>query len=120
MPSLDKNAARQRRARRTREKIRRLNVPRLCIFRTPKHIYAQIIAPDGGHVLAAASTVSKGLRGEIKTTGNVEAARAVGKAVGELGLKAGVDKVAFDRAGYPYHGRVKALAEAAREAGLKF
>ncbi|ALO47073.1 50S ribosomal protein L18 [Pseudohongiella spirulinae] len=114
----DKNQARIRRARRTRAKIAELGVNRLCIYRTPRHIYAQVISPDGGQVLAAASTVEKELRGGA--TGNIEAAGKIGALIAERAKKAGLSKVAFDRSGYNYHGRVKALADAAREGGLEF
>jgi large subunit ribosomal protein L18 len=88
------------------------------VHRTPRHIYAQLIEPGGGRVLASASTL--GLRGEVKNTGNMEAAKAVGRQVAEKAAEAGVKSVAFDRSGFRYHGRIKALADAAREAGLKF
>jgi large subunit ribosomal protein L18 len=114
----DKKVSRQRRAKRVRMKIRELGVTRLCINRTPRHIYAQIIASDGDRVLATASTLEKDLRSG--STGNVEAAVAVGKLVAERAVAAGVTSVAFDRSGFKYHGRVKALADAAREAGLEF
>jgi large subunit ribosomal protein L18 len=90
------------------------------VHRTPRHIYAQIIAPTGDTVLAAASTVEPGVRGELKYTGNAEAAARVGQLIAERALKAGVERVAFDRAGFRYHGRVQALADAAREGGLQF
>lgn len=113
-----KKQARLRRARRTRAKISQLNVNRLCVYRTPRHIYAQVISPSGAEVLAAASTLDKSLRGTI--TGNVAAATKIGAMIAERAKAAGVSKVAFDRAGYNYHGRVKALADAAREGGLEF
>jgi len=113
-----KKQARLRRARRTRAKISQLNVNRLCVYRTPRHIYAQVISPSGAVVLAAASTLDKSLRGT--TTGNVAAATKIGAMIAERAKAAGVSKVAFDRAGYNYHGRVKALADAAREGGLEF
>ncbi|MFG1487778.1 50S ribosomal protein L18 [Oceanospirillum sp. HFRX-1_2] len=113
-----KKESRLRRARRARAKMRELGVHRLCVNRTPRHIYAQIISPDGGQVLAAASTVDATLRDGA--TGNVEAAGKVGKLIAERAKEAGVTKVAFDRSGYKYHGRVKALADAAREGGLEF
>jgi large subunit ribosomal protein L18 len=91
----------------------------LCIHRTPRHIYAQIIAPGNARVVATASTVQKDLRGALKSTGNKDAAAAVGKAIAEQAKVHGVTKVAFDRSGFKYHGRVKALADAAREAGLE-
>ena len=117
---MEKKAARLRRARRARAKIRELGAHRLCIYRTPRHIYAQVIAPDGGQVVTAASTVEKALRAELGKTGNVAAAAAVGKLVAERAREAGITRVAFDRSGFKYHGRVKALADAAREAGLQF
>jgi large subunit ribosomal protein L18 len=116
----DKRETRVRRARRTRAKIEQLGEMRLSIHRTPRHIYAQVIAPDGGRVVASASTLTKDVRTALEHTGNVAAARAVGKAIAERAQAAGVSKVAFDRSGFRYHGRVKALADAAREAGLQF
>lgn len=116
---MDKKSSRIRRARRTRAKISELAVPRLSIHRTPRHIYAQVIAASGSEVVASASTVQADLKGNVKYTGNIEAASAVGKAIAEKALAAGVTSVAFDRSGFKYHGRVKALADAAREAGLK-
>ena len=113
-----KKANRQRRARRTRVRISLL-VHRLCVHRTPQHIYAQIIAPEGNRVVVSASTLSKDLRGSLKSTGNIAAAAAVGKEIAERAKKAGIEQVAFDRSGFKYHGRVKALAEAAREAGAQ-
>lgn len=101
-------------------KIRELGVYRLCVHRTPRHIYAQVITPDGGHVVAAASTLEANLRQGLKSTGNIEAAKAVGKAIAEKAKAAGIEQVAFDRSGFRYHGRVKALADAARENGLQF
>ncbi len=113
-----KKTARLRRAKRARAKINELRVNRLCVYRSPRHIYAQIISPNGNQVLASASTVEKESRGG--KTGNVDAATNVGKLIAERAKAAGVEKVAFDRSGYAYHGRVKALAEAAREGGLEF
>ena len=113
-------SARTRRARRSRAKIRELGAHRLCVHRTPLHIYAQVIGPNGGVTLAAASTVEKELREKLKYTGNKEAAAEVGRLIAERAKAAGIDKVAFDRSGFQYHGRVQALAEAAREAGLQF
>ena len=115
---MDKNKSRLRRARRTRSKIRELGVPRLSVHRTSQHIYAQVIAPDGGTVLASASSVQADLRKGLKSTGNIEAAQAVGKAIADKAKSAGIEQVAFDRSGFRYHGRIKALAEAAREQGL--
>ena len=117
---MDKKHSRLRRARRTRSKLRELGVYRLSVYRTPRHIYAQVIATEGDQIVAAASTVQKDLREGLEGTGNVSAAVAVGKAIAEKAKEAGVTKVAFDRSGFRYHGRVKALAEAAREHGLEF
>jgi large subunit ribosomal protein L18 len=117
---MNKKASRLRRATRARAKIKVLGANRLVVHRTPRHIYAQLIAPNGGEVLASASTVDKTIRESIKYTGNVEAAKAVGKAIAERALEKGVTAVAFDRSGFKYHGRVQALADAAREAGLQF
>ncbi len=117
---MDKKSSRQRRARKTRAKIRELGKARLCIHRTPRHIYAQIIDGAGDKVLASASTLDRELRKEVKGTGNAAAAAAIGKAVAERAKAAGVSTVAFDRSGFKYHGRVKALADAARESGLEF
>lgn len=117
---MDKKAARLRRARRARAKIRERGAYRLTIHRTPRHTYAQIIAPDADRTLAAASTLEKGVLGDLTSGGNVEAAKAVGRAIAERARAAGVEEVAFDRAGFKYHGRVQALADAAREAGLQF
>lgn len=115
-----KNQARLRRARRTRFKIAELNVVRLTVHRSNCHIYAQVIAADGAKVLASASTVEPELRKAIKNGGNIEAATAVGRRIAEKAKQAGIATVAFDRSGYRYHGRIKALADAARENGLKF
>jgi large subunit ribosomal protein L18 len=113
-----KNDSRLRRARRSRARIRELGMNRLSVHRTPRHIYAQIIAPAGDKVLVSASTLDSDLRNGA--TGNVTAAAEVGKLVAKRAMEAGVVKVAFDRGGYKYHGRVKALADAARETGLEF
>lgn len=115
-----KKAVRIRRAARSRAKIRQLGVYRLSVHRTPRHIYAQVIAPNGSEVVAAASTVQAEIKAGLKYTGNSDAATAVGKAIAEKAKAAGVTKVAFDRSGFKYHGRLKALADAAREAGLEF
>ncbi len=117
---ISKKANRLRRAKRTRAKISELGAHRLTIHRTPRHIYAQVITPDGSTVVAAASTVQKTIAGDAKYTGNVDAASLVGKAIAEQSKSAGVTSVAFDRSGFRYHGRVKALADAARESGLEF
>lgn len=113
-----KKMARLRRARRSRFLMRRQGAHRLCVHRTARHTYAQIISPDGARIIAAASTCEKDLRTEA--TGNVTAASKIGALIAQRAQQVGVVKVAFDRAGYKYHGRVKALAEAAREAGLQF
>ena len=117
---MDKRNARLRRARRARARIRELGATRLCVNRTPQHTYAQIISGDGGTVLASASTVEKGLRAAAAHGGNIAAAAEVGKRIAERALSVGVREVAFDRSGFKYHGRVRALADAARESGLKF
>ena len=117
---LNKKQNRLRRARRGRAKIRELKANRLSIHRTPRHIYAQVIGPDDNQVLAAASTLEAEVRKGIKNGGNVEAAAIVGARIAEKAKAVGIDTVAFDRSGFRYHGRVQALADAAREAGLKF
>ncbi len=117
---INKKSSRLRRAKSTRAKIRKLAVPRLSVHRSGQHIYAQVIAADGGTVLAAASTIQKALKDGLSGTKNKAAATAVGKAIAEKARAAGVETVAFDRSGFKYHGRVAALADAAREAGLKF
>lgn len=113
-----KRIARLRRAKRARAKISELRVNRLSVYRSPRHIYAQVISASGDQILASASTVEKDLRGG--TTGNVDAASKIGTLIAERAKAAGVEKVAFDRSGYAYHGRVKALADAARAGGLDF
>lgn len=117
---MSKKDSRLRRARRSRAKIRELGVSRLSIHRTPRHIYAQIIGPDGGTVVASASTLQKAVRESLEGTGNIVAAAVVGRAIAEQAKAAGITRVAFDRSGFQYHGRVKALADAARENGLEF
>jgi len=116
---MDKKSARLRRARKSRSKMREINALRLSVHRTPQHIYAQIIEPTG-NTIASASSIDKALKADLKTGGNIDAATAVGKLIAERARDKGVESVAFDRSGFKYHGRVKALAEAAREAGLKF
>ncbi len=116
---MDKKQSRQRRARKTRARISQLGVPRLSVHRTPRHIYAQVIAPDGGTVLVSAATTQSDVAKGLKSTGGVAAAQAVGKAIAEKAKSAGIEQVAFDRSGFRYHGRVKALADAARENGLR-
>ncbi len=117
---LNKNEARQRRSRKTRAKIAEQKAVRLAIHRTNLHIYAQVISADGGTVLASASTLEAEVRGSVGNGGNAAAAAAIGKRIAEKAISAGVTAVAFDRSGYKYHGRIKALADAAREHGLKF
>jgi large subunit ribosomal protein L18 len=117
---INKKSSRLRRAKTARARIRKLAVPRLSVHRSGQHIYAQVIAADGETVVAAASTIQKTVRDGLKGTKNKSAAAAVGKAVAEKARAAGVESVAFDRSGFRYHGRVAALADAAREAGLKF
>ncbi len=118
---MNKKDSRLRRARRARAKIRELEVHRLTVFRTPRHMYAQIIGPGDTGVVASASTVDKGVKAGLKgSSGNVAAAAVVGKMIAERAKGAGVETVAFDRSGFKYHGRVKALADAARENGLQF
>jgi len=117
---MDKNIARLRRAKTTRSHIRDLGVARLSVLRSGQHIYAQVFTADGSKVLASASTVQTDVREGLKNGKNSEAAARVGKLIAERAKAAGVEKVAFDRSGYRYHGRIKALAEAAREGGLQF
>ena len=117
---MNKHATRLRRARKTRARIADLKMVRVCVFRTNSHIYAQVISAEGGEVLAQASTLEAEVRDGLKSGGNIEAAALVGKRIAEKAKAAGVEKVAFDRSGFQYHGRVKALAEAARENGLSF
>ena len=117
---MDKKIARIRRAKKARSHIRRLGIARLTVHRSGRHLYAQVIDSEGGKVLAAASTLQKEVREGLKGTSNRDAAKAVGKAVAERAVAAGIKDVAFDRSGFKYHGRVKELADAAREGGLKF
>ena len=111
---------RRQRAERVRRKIHGLGMERLCVHRTPRHIYAQIIDASGGRVLCAASTLEAEVRQSVKHGGNVEAAKLIGSCIAAKAKSAGITRVAFDRAGYKYHGRIKALADAAREGGLQF
>ena len=117
---MDKKSSRLRRARRTRARIAAQGILRLCVHRTPRHIYAQIISADGANVLASASTLDADVRQSLSYGGNKSAARVVGRIVAERALEKGVERVAFDRSGFRYHGRIKVLAEEAREKGLKF
>lgn len=117
---MDKKSTRLRRSRKVRAKIRELGEHRLSIHRSSRHIYAQVLAPEGDKVVASASTLQASVKGDFKYSGNVDAAKSVGAAVAKAAVSAGVTKVAFDRSGFKYHGRVKALADAARENGLEF
>ncbi|MGN6513004.1 MAG: 50S ribosomal protein L18 [Lysobacteraceae bacterium] len=117
---MDKKIARLRRAKSTRAHIRELGVPRLSVLRTGQHLYAQLFSADGSKVLASANTLQADVREGLKSGKNAEAAAKVGRAIAEKAKAAGVDKVAFDRSGYRFHGRIKALADAAREGGLQF
>ena len=118
--NISKKQRRQRRALPARARIRELDIARLTIHRTPRHIYAQLFDARGERVLASASTLQKDVATGLKGTGNIEAAKAVGRTIAERAKAAGITRVAFDRAGFQYHGRVQALADAAREAGLEF
>jgi len=117
---MDKKSSRLKRALRLRSKIKKFEVNRLTIHRTSQHIYAQVLSLDGKSTLASASTVQADVKSGLKNTSNVNAAIEVGKSIAQKAIAAGVTQVAFDRSGFKYHGRVKALADAAREAGLKF
>lgn len=117
---MDKKHARLRRARKTRARIGRMGIPRLTVYRSGRHLYAQVIDSSNGTVYASASTVQASVKDGLKYFKNVEAAQKVGSAIAERAKKAGLEKVAFDRSGFKYHGRIKALADAAREGGLKF
>src|SRR5687767_7215745 len=116
----DKKEGRLRRAARTRKHIAELRQVSICIHRTPRHIYAYLISGDRSKTLAAASTLDAGVRKSVKSTGNIDAAKAVGKLIAERALALGIKEIAFDRSGFKYHGRVKALADSARAAGLVF
>lgn len=117
---MNKKQSRIRRSQRSRARIRQQKIERLCVHKTPRHLYAQVISVNGSEVLVSASTLDKELRKEIKYSGNTKAASLVGKVIAERAKKAGITKVAFDRSGFKYHGRIKALAEAARENGMEF
>jgi large subunit ribosomal protein L18 len=116
---MDRKLRRMRRTRRTRSKIKELGMFRLCVHKTPRHTYAQVIDPSGSKVLAAASTLEKDMKKDLKNTANIAAAAKVGQVVAERAKAAGINKVAFDRSGFKYHGRVKALANGARDHGLE-
>jgi large subunit ribosomal protein L18 len=117
---MDKKQSRMKRALKLRSKIKKLSTVRLSIHKTSQHIYAQVISADGTKTLASASTTQAEIKSALKNTGNISAAAEVGKFIAQKAIAAGVSEVAFDRSGFKYHGRVKALADAAREAGLKF
>jgi len=117
---IEKKKARLRRSRKTRAKLAEQSAIRLSVHRSNCHIYAQVISPCGSKVLASASSVERDVRRELPNGGNVQAAERIGRLIAERARMAGIDEVAFDRAGFRYHGRIKALADAAREAGLKF
>ena len=117
---MDKKITRLRRSRKARAKIREMGIHRLCVHRTPRHIYAQVIAPTGSQVVTSVSTLDADVKGSLTGTGNVAAATLVGRMIAEKARAAGITKIAFDRSGFKYHGRVKALADAAREHGLEF
>lgn len=117
---IEKKTNRLRRAKRARMKIRELAVPRLCVHRSPRHTYAQIVAPDAAHTVVAASTLEAPLREGLKSTCNIAAAKRIGAEIAKRAAEKGIKKVAFDRSGFKYHGRIKALADAAREGGLEF
>lgn len=117
---MNKKQARVRRSTKSRMKMKELGAIRLVVNRTPRHIYAQVVSAEGGKILATASSVEKDIKSDAKSTGNVDTAKAVGALVAKRATEAGVSKVAFDRSGFKYHGRVKALADSARENGLQF
>lgn len=117
---MNKKLSRLRRAKRTRYKIRELEIMRICVLKTPRHVYAQLTTADGSKTIASASTLDKELRKKLKQTSNVQAAKEVGKLIAKRAIDAGIREVAFDRSGYSFHGRIKALADAARESGLQF
>ncbi len=116
---MDKKVGRIRRCKKTRARIRAKGIHRLCVHRTPRHIYAQIFDPTGSKVLCSASTLDKALRESVGNGGNAAAATIIGKTIAERARAAGIEQVAFDRSGFKFHGRIKALADAAREGGLK-
>lgn len=117
---MDKKTSRLKRALKMRSKIKRIGISRLTVHKTSQHIYAQVISQDGSHTVASASTMLAEIKSSVSSTGNIAAATEVGKFIAQKAIAAGVTEVAFDRSGFKYHCRVKALADAAREAGLKF
>nr|VFK57513.1 MAG: large subunit ribosomal protein L18 [Candidatus Kentron sp. TUN] len=116
---MDKKSARLRRSRRTRGKLRELGIHRLCVHRTPRNIYAQVIAPVDNCIVASVSTLDREMKRQVPNGGNIDAAVVVGRRIGEMAMAAGVVQVGFDRSGFRYHGRIKALAEAVRSSGIK-
>jgi large subunit ribosomal protein L18 len=117
---MNNKESRIRRSKKTRARIRLLGVNRLCVHKTPRHIYAQVISTDNSSIVTSASTLDKEVKKKVKYSGNKDAATLVGKVIAERAKKAGVTRVAFDRSGFKYHGRIKALADAARENGMEF
>jgi len=117
---MSKRTDRLRRAKKTRERIKRLGIDRLCVHKTSRHVYAQVISSNNKKVIASASSLDKEIKGKIKYSGNIEAAKVVGEILAKRAKKAGIKKVAFDRSGFKFHGRVQALANAARENGIEF
>ena len=117
---MSKKIDRLRRAKKTRARIKKLGADRLCVHKTPRHVYAQVISPNGSKVIVSASSLDKEIKDKIKYSGNIEAATVVGGVLAERAKKAGIKKVAFDRSGFKFHGRIQALANAARENGMEF
>ena len=117
---MSKKIDRLRRAKKTRARIKKLGADRLCVHKTPRHVYAQVISPNGSKVIVSASSLDKEIKDKIKYSGNIEAATAVGGLLAKRAKKAGIKKVAFDRSGFKFHGRIQALANAARENGMEF
>lgn len=117
---MNKKQARLKRALRSRKAMQKLKIERLCIHRTPRHTYAQIISKEGAQIITQASTLEPAIRVACKNTGNIEAAKLIGKIVAERSIEKGIVRIAFDRSGFKYHGRVKALADSARDHGLSF
>ena len=117
---MSKKTDRLRRAKKTRARIKRLSTDRLCVHKTSRHVYAQVISSNSSQVIVSASSLDKEIKGQIKYSGNVEAATIVGGILAKRAKKAGVTKVAFDRSGFKFHGRIQALAKAARENGMQF
>ncbi len=117
---MSKKIDRLRRAKKTRARIKKLGADRLCVHKTPRHVYAQVISPNGSKVIVSASSLDKEIKDKIKYGGNIEAATVVGGVLAKRAKKAGIKKVAFDRSGFKFHGRIQALANAARENGIEF